>query len=162
MFLEFIDDMPKVTTSEARLFADDGLLYREIRTKADSDELQRDLDALGEWETRWQIHFNPEKCQVLHMCTNKRFRTKHSYNLHGHIFEDVDSAKYLGVTLTKYLSWKQHVDNTAAKASKTLGFLRRYLYNCTKKARERTYHSLVVPSLNYAAAAWDPHQARDI
>jgi hypothetical protein len=41
-------------------------------------------------------------------------------------------------------------------------FLRRNLYNCTKKARERTYHSLVVPTLNYAAAAWDPYQARDI
>ncbi|KAH3774695.1 hypothetical protein DPMN_176083 [Dreissena polymorpha] len=49
----------KVTTSKTRLFADDGLLYREIRTEADSVELQRDLDALGEWETRRQIHFNP-------------------------------------------------------------------------------------------------------
>ncbi|KAH3866367.1 hypothetical protein DPMN_029429 [Dreissena polymorpha] len=66
--------------------------YREIRTEADSAELQWDLDALREWETRWQMHFNPEKCQVLQMFTNKRFHRKHLYNLHGHILEDVDSA----------------------------------------------------------------------
>ena len=52
LFLAFINDMPEVTISETRLFADDGLLYREIRTEADSTELQRDQDTLGEWKTR--------------------------------------------------------------------------------------------------------------
>ncbi|KAH3828439.1 hypothetical protein DPMN_130401 [Dreissena polymorpha] len=48
LFPAFINYMPEVTTSATRQFADDGLLYREIRTEANSTELQRDLDALGE------------------------------------------------------------------------------------------------------------------
>ena len=85
LFLAFINDMPEVTTSDTRLFADDGLLYGEINTATDSEELQNDLDALEEW------HFHPEKCQVIHMCTNKRFRRQPTYKLHGHTLEAVDN-----------------------------------------------------------------------
>ena len=48
LFLAFINDLPEVTTSDTRLFADDGFLYREIRTNADTDTLQKDLYALEE------------------------------------------------------------------------------------------------------------------
>ena len=61
LFLAFINDMPEVTTSATRLFADDGLLYREINTETYSEELQKDLDALEEWERTWHMHFHPEK-----------------------------------------------------------------------------------------------------
>ena len=84
--------MPEVTTSETRLFADDGLLYREIKTEADSAELQKDLNALEDWEQTRQMHFHPEKCQVIHMCTNKRFCKYPTYKLHGHTLEVVESA----------------------------------------------------------------------
>ena len=76
--------------------------------------------------------------------------------------ESVDGAKYLGVTLSEDLSWTPRVDNTAAKASRTLGFLRRSMSHCTDKVRERTYNALVLPVLNYTAAAWDPYLSRDI
>ena len=72
------------------------------------------------------------------------------------------AAKYHGVTLSEDLSWIPHVGNTAAKASKTLGFLRRNMFHCTDRVRERTYNALVLPFLNYAAAAWDPYLTRDI
>ena len=49
-------------TSDARLFADDCLLYRHIRNDKDSVDLQTDLSALEEWETEWQMLFYPEKC----------------------------------------------------------------------------------------------------
>ena len=162
LFLAFINDMPEVTTSETRLFADDGLLYREIKTEADSAELQKDLNSLEDWEQTWQMHFHPEKCQVIHMCTNKRFRKYPTYKLHGHTLEAVESAKYLGVTISEDLSWTPHVDNTASKALKTLGFLRRNMYHCTNRVRERTYNALVLPVISYAAAAWDPYLEKDI
>ena len=48
LFLAFINDMPEVTTSDTCLFADEGLLYREIKTSKDTDEPQKDLAALEE------------------------------------------------------------------------------------------------------------------
>ena len=36
------------------------------------------------------------------------------------------------------MTWQTHVNRTAAKASSTLGFLRRNLHSCTQDVRERT------------------------
>ena len=89
-----------------------------------------------------------------------RFRRNPTVKLHGHTLESVVGAKYFGVTLSEDLTWTPHVDNTAAKASRTLGFLKRNLFHCTDKVRERTYNTLVLLVLNYAA--WDPYLSRDI
>lgn len=162
LFLAFINDLPECTTSETRLFADDALLFRPIRSAKDESLLQQDLNSLAEWEDKWQMRFNPQKCQVVHVCTNKRYQRRPTYTLHGHVLEAVDSAKYLGVNISDDLSWKTHVDKTAAKASSTLGFLRRNLINCTKEVRERTYNFFVLPTLEYAASVWDPFLTTDI
>jgi hypothetical protein len=49
LFLTFINDLPEVTNSEARLFADDCLLYRPIFSRKDTEDLQQDLAALEDW-----------------------------------------------------------------------------------------------------------------
>jgi hypothetical protein len=43
LFLTFINDLPEHTTSDVRLFADDCLLYRQIRNDEDATALQKDL-----------------------------------------------------------------------------------------------------------------------
>jgi hypothetical protein len=53
LFLTYINDMPSHTESDVRLFADDSLLYREIRNINDSIQLQEDLNALEGWEMKW-------------------------------------------------------------------------------------------------------------
>jgi hypothetical protein len=42
-----------------KLFADDCLLYRRIRTKEDQTIPQRDLDNLQQWENNCLMRFNP-------------------------------------------------------------------------------------------------------
>ena len=46
LFLLHINDLPSVVASQVRLFADDCLMYRPIRSIADQVALQRDLSAL--------------------------------------------------------------------------------------------------------------------
>ena len=54
LFLVFINDLPDVVkTSEVRLLADYCLLYHHIRNHKDSADLQTDLSALEDWETKW-------------------------------------------------------------------------------------------------------------
>jgi hypothetical protein len=45
--------------------------------------------------------------------------------MHGHILQHVDSTKYLGLNISKNLSWNTHVDAITKKANNTLAFLRR-------------------------------------
>ena len=50
LFLSFIKDMPECVSSKCRLFADDSIIYREVRTDRDCTQLQDDLDPLEHWE----------------------------------------------------------------------------------------------------------------
>ena len=65
LFFTYINDLPSMVSSQVRLFADDCLLYRPIKCRADQEQLQRDLSALQDWADRWAMCFNPSKCSVL-------------------------------------------------------------------------------------------------
>ena len=98
------------------------------------------------------MSFHPVKCTVLRITTSKRYRRETT------IFQVTDSAKYLGVTLTDDLKWKKHTQATAAKASGTLGFLRRNFRDCSRQVRATTYKSIVRPTMEYASTSWDPYK----
>ena len=66
LFLIYINDLPNEVCSQVRLFADDTALYLTLESEDDSSILQNDLNILSAWETRWDMGFNPSKCQVLH------------------------------------------------------------------------------------------------
>ena len=73
------------------------------------------------------MEFHPKKCQALHV-TNKRNIIKASYNIHGHILEETDSAKYLGVNIHHKLSWNHHIQKVTSKANSTRAFLQRNIH----------------------------------
>ena len=163
LFLLFINDMPDaVKNSKVRLFADDSLLYRSIKTKGDQALLQRDLDALAEWEKSWQMSFNPSKCNTIHIFHGKgKSPNPFNYKLHSQIIESVPSSKYLGVTISEKLTWSEHISNVTARAKQKVGFLRRNFKDCTQKTKAATFTTFVRPSLEYAACVWDPHLEKD-
>ena len=83
-----------------------------------------------------------------------------SYALEGTDLENVESIKYLGVTITNDLRWNIHVSNVCIKANRTLGFLRRNLYSCPQEVKEAAYKRLVRPVLDYGSSVWDPPRCR--
>ena len=161
LFLFYINDIADKLTCQARLFADDTIIYMAIRKNQDSMSLQNDLDRLADWEKTWLMEFHPQKCKVIRVYRGKS-PINFSYSLHGQTLEIVDCVKYLGVTFSSDLSWNAHVDAITAKANKTLGFLRRNLRVSNRKAKECAYKSFVRPIVEYSASVWDPHTARNI
>ena len=79
-----------------------------------------------------------------------------SYTLEGTDLENVESIKYLGVTITSDFRWNTYVRNVCTKANRTLGFLRRNLYSCPQEVKEAAYKGLVRPVLDYGSSVWDP------
>ena len=51
LFLIFINDLPEDIRSSVRLFEDDCVLYRNIKSLLDCQILQDDLNNLALWET---------------------------------------------------------------------------------------------------------------
>ena len=156
LFSLYINDISSDIESEIRLFADDCVCYREIKDEKDTMKLQRDIDRLGSWARKWGMRFQPVKCNMMQL-TRKRIKKIHaSYTLEGTNLENVESIKYLGVTITSDLRWNTHVSNVCTKANRTLGFLRRNLYSCPQEVKEAAYKGLVRPVLDYGSSVWDP------
>ena len=116
---------------------------------------------MEEWENRWQMAFHPEKCVVIRV-SNKRKPINARYTIHGHMLQEVDSSKYLGVTISKDLRWDDHINTITVKANRTLGFLRRNMRGCKSSARAAAYQGLVRPTLEYAYSTWDPWNSGNI
>ena len=161
LFLVYINDMPEGINSTVRLFADDSLVYRIIRSKEDQTILQEDLRKLQEWERKWQMQFNADKCEVLRI-TKKKNPAICNYSLHDQHLQTVKQAKYLGATISSDLSWNQHVDNTVKKATNILNFLRRNIRDCPPRVKEQCYKTLVRPTMEYASCVWDPYTNTNI
>ena len=53
LFLLPINDLPSVVSFKVRLFADDCLIYRNIKNKEDQIALQKDLNLLENWGNTW-------------------------------------------------------------------------------------------------------------
>ena len=125
------------------------MMHSSIVNSEDARLLQQDCDAQQQWESRWQIKSHREKCQAIWISTNKRYQRETTYKMHGHILQAVDSAKYLGVTISYSddMQRRTHTESVTAKASRTVGFLRQNLYSCTKEVCEATYCALVRPTL---------------
>ena len=114
--MAYINDLPERLNSKTRLFADDTAAYRLSASNGDRDQLQKDLLHLESWEKSWEMEFHPQKCSVLPI-TRSHNPIINSYHLHNHTLESVTSAKYLGVTLTKNLSWDIHIDQVCNRLS---------------------------------------------
>ena len=122
LFLIYINDLPEyIKHSRIRLFSDDSMTYRQIKSQSDCLKLQEDLEAAIKWEQDWLMSFHPDKCNIMNI-TIKRNPIHFYYNMHGHILESVQHATYLGVTISTDLKWNTHIQQTAAKSKQIIMF----------------------------------------
>ena len=64
----YLNDISTNITSTVEIYADDTKIYRTINEPdKDIPALQLDLNRLSDWANKWQLRFNPKKCEV-HAC----------------------------------------------------------------------------------------------
>ena len=156
LFILYINDIGENTSSTIRLFADDCLIYKNIKSQSDAATLQEDLDTMVSWSKKWQMSFNAKKCTLL-CVARKRNVISHTYKMLGTNLEQMEHNPYLGVELSAGLEWKHHVKIVSGRAHRTLNFLQRNMYRCPTEVRKQAYISLIRPTLEYASTCWDPY-----
>ena len=122
LFLVYINDLPANIHSSVRLFADDCILYREIKNAKDTELLQHDVNKLCQWESDWQMGFNKSKCFTMRV-SHKAKPNPPSYQMGDHTLEQVNHHPYLGIELSSSMNWKKHINQLVLKANRTLGLL---------------------------------------
>ena len=149
-----------VMSGVIRLFADDCLLYREVRTHADCYMLQQDLDKVIQWSKTWGMQFNVEKCSIISIANATKHKIFHQYLMDGEIVSPTDTTDYLGVRFNGKLRWNQHIDQISSAANRMLGFLWRNLYKCPQDLKGKAYKTMIRPKVEYCASIWDPHHTK--
>ena len=67
LFLLGVKDLPEVVSCPVRPFANDSKLFSGMCTKGDALKMQADLDVLVKCSESWQIPFNEDECNVMHV-----------------------------------------------------------------------------------------------
>ena len=156
LFLIFINDIGDNINCNIRLFADDCIIYSEIKDCDDSYKFQRNIQEIEKWVGRNKMKLNSAKSHLIKF-TNKKKADFYQYTLNDEVLQYVDKCKYLGVNITNNLHWEEHISTTIKKGNSKLSFVMRHLKKASWEVREKAYTSIVRPTLEYAAIIWDPY-----
>ena len=104
-------------TEQLPMTSTDCVCYREIKNEEDTLKLQRDIDCLGSWARKWAMRFQLVKCNMMQLTNKRSSKIQANYTLEGTALENVESIKYLGVTITNDLKWNTHISNVCTELS---------------------------------------------
>lgn len=156
LYTRFTDDIPVGEGVELALYADDAA-YISISMNAEyaALKMQRNLDLLPDWLSKWRLKVNVSKTQAL-KTTRGNARAVTKLKLYDKEIPWSPTVKYLGVTLDSNLNMKPHVGNVIAAARATRSQLKPILTanSISVKIKLGIYKAYIRPRLTYAAPAW--------
>ena len=103
------------------LYADDIILYKEIKCDLDITVFQSNVPVVVDWVHSVGLKLNNNKTKSL-LITRKRLPPILALVVDGMAIETVTSFKYLGVTITNDICWNKHINIVCLKARRLLGF----------------------------------------
>ena len=146
-------------TSKVLKFADDKKVFRKIKSYADRQQLQGDLNKLTEWSEKWQMLFNYWKCKCLHTGHGNEDA---QYAMGDTVLNTTVKKKDLGLTISADMKVSEHCAIAATKGNQILGLIRRNIVYKEKELIIPLYKTIVRPHLKYCIQAWRPYRKKDI
>ena len=155
LFNIYTNDQPLHNGTRSFIYADDMCVtpqqpsFVEVETT-----IEEALSELTEYYRSNNLRANPDKTQVtaFHLRNKKALKVKWNRTYQ----ENTPHPKYLGVTLDRTLSYKQHIHNTKMKVAARNNLLRKLSSsNCgTNAGTIRTALALSYTVAEYAAPVW--------
>lgn len=158
LFNIYVSDYPPLKRSQVAFYADDTVLYSASHNEnASITYLQEDLDKYMEWINKWKMKINEQK-SVPVMFNANRFQPTVKLKINHTEIEWQNSAKYLGITLDKYLRYTEHVLSIKRKANQAYAqlypLMNRKNKHLTAKNKLRIYNAVVKPAILYGIEVW--------
>ena len=102
LFLIYINDLDEDVKRKISKFAADTKIVNRVMSLSQQQELQNDLNTLGEWAVDSQMFFNVNKCNVLHI-GNRNVQASYTMNGIQLAKVKVEQEKDLGVVISSDL-----------------------------------------------------------
>ena len=117
------------------------------------------IDALCCWADKWQLSVSVNKCCVLNV---DKADVKTDIYINEACLPAVESARDLGVLVTKDLSSQLHVKNVVSRAHKRAAAILRAFLSRDVNLLMRAFLVYVRPIVEYNIIIWSPSAAHDI
>ena len=157
--LEQFTEKKQAFCSPSFIYADDRATLATGRTKKDVEaRLQKCLEELSSYYATNKLKPNPGKTvSCIYHLNNRKSKETLDLNWNGAKIEHDVGPKYLGVTLDRKLSFKQHCLNTAAKIrirNNLLSKLTATTWGANPHVLQTTGLALCFPVGEYACPLW--------
>ena len=126
IYIDVVSSLKLSENTVLNLYADDMLLYKQIKCCEDYWQLQLDIDKISSWVDSNHLSLNPGKCKTM-LSRKRNLNYPPQFLLNKVLLEQVETCKYLGVLISSDLSWSKHVHSICAKGKKLIGLLYRRL-----------------------------------
>ena len=103
------------------MFADYTKVFRQIKSDADTQQLQDDLNKMTEWSEKWQMLFNFWKCKGLHTGHGNEDA---QYTMGCTVLNTTVKEKDLGLTISADMKVAEQCGIAAAKRNQIVGLIR--------------------------------------
>jgi hypothetical protein len=138
------------------LYADDtSVFYFGHSVEVISQQVQSDLDMLGEWFKYGLLTLNANKTNyVIFHSKNKKLKDNIQLKINEQIIKRSFKEKYLGIILDHQLNWKSHIEKIHSKLISLTGALHGFNKCLPRQVRYLIYNCLIKPHLDYLIEIW--------
>ena len=160
LFLVNVNDAADVLPDSVypATYADDTTLYSTLSSveacATECQKFQMSVNNLAHWGATWKIQFEPSKSQAMVISRHKNDWAIPPVSFNGHVVDEVDTMRLLGVTFDRHLSYSPHLRSTAVRAAQRIGFLRKAFTLLDHHGRTVAYKGFIRPVLEYCPLVW--------
>jgi hypothetical protein len=121
-------------------------------------QMKKDLEHLESWLIANKLTLNMVKTEYMVVGSKQRINSlvgDLTLSLNDISLRKVKSTKCLGVTIDKFLTWAEHIDNVIKKLVVVISLLRRNRKVLKKCDLMNVYRAIVEPYFDYCCIIWD-------
>ncbi len=150
----YINDIHLSCNLKIRLFADDACVSLSHKDPTIlENQINNELEKLNLWLKANKLFVNYSKSNYL-IFSKKREKPTMSIHINNNILSQVNTTKYLGVTIDNNINWKPHLEKLKSTLSQSCYSLSKLRYYVNKNTMLQVYHSLFYSKLQYCITSW--------
>jgi hypothetical protein len=157
LFIIYINDLPSITNHFMSIFADDStILFTFDHDNWNNIEfdINNTLLSLINWLTLNNLKINLTKTYLMNFKQRLNYPLGLDINYLGNSVEEIDSTKFLGLTIDNKLTWKLHICNLVKKLNQFSYALHKLRKVSNTKTLLTAYYGYISSILRYGIMFW--------
>ena len=155
-FLIYVNDLPKfLKQSHPIIYADDTTIcIKNPSLRIALDQCNTELQNLSDWCKANKLTINLNKSYFMLICNRSLPNLEIQIKIDNTIIRQVETHKFLGVTIDRKLKFNYHISEISKKISKSIGIMYKLSAFLPPSTLQNLYYALVHSHLMYCNALW--------